>query len=213
MTLHSLALSLAYTGAALGVVMVVPQIVRTLRHPTLGGVSPVAWGMTVLGCSMWLTYGLRTATLPQVPGNVFLVSGATCVVLLVPSPVTRGRRALYLAGAGGILLAVALVIPPHSVGYLAVTIGLVSAWPQVYDSVVTWRLGARSGVSVSTWSLKAVSQLFWLAYAVLDRDVPVLLSASVALSTAVLLVTLETLAPLRGAEHGRPLATAGRAVS
>ncbi len=194
MTAHALALALAYLGATLGVVMVVPQILRTLAHPTLGGVSPVAWSMTVLGCSMWLTYGIRTMTVPQIPGNVLLVSGAVCVVLLVPSAVSRRRRAATLATVWAAFLTVALLVPPHAVGYIAVSIGFVSAWPQVYDSVATWRAGARSGVSITTWSLKALSQVCWLTYAVLIGDVPVLLSSVVALSTAVTLLALETLA-------------------
>ena len=203
MTAHALALALAYLGATLGVIMVVPQILRTLTHPTLGGVSPVAWSMTVLGCSMWLTYGIRTMTVPQIPGNVLLVSGAVCVVLLVPSVVSRRRRAATLATVWAAFLAAALLVPPHTVGYIAVSIGFVSAWPQVYDSVATWRAGVRSGVSITTWSLKAVSQVCWLTYAVLIGDVPVLLSSVVALSTAVTLVALETLAT---AHHARAMA-------
>ena len=176
--------------------MVVPQILRTLAHPTLGGVSPVAWSMTVLGCSMWLTYGIRTMTVPQIPGNVLLVSGAVAVVLLVPSPTSRRRRAATLGSVWAAFVAVALVVPPHLVGYIAVSIGFVSAWPQVYDSVVTWRAGARSGVSITTWSIKAVSQMCWLSYALLAADVPVTISATVALGTAVTLVGLEYLAML-----------------
>jgi uncharacterized protein with PQ loop repeat len=91
---------------------------------------------------------------------------------------------------------VALVVPPHAVGYIAVSIGFVSAWPQVYDSVATWRAGVRSGVSITTWSIKAVSQVCWLSYALLAGDVPVVISATVALGTAVTLVGLEYLALL-----------------
>jgi uncharacterized protein with PQ loop repeat len=193
MTLHSLAFSFAYLGATLGVVMVVPQILRTLRHPTLGGVSPVAWSMTVVGCSMWLTYGVRTHTVPQIPGNVLLIMGAVAVVLLVPSAASRRRRAVTLAAVVASFLAVALTIPAHAVGYLAVSIGFVASWPQVYDSFQTWRSGAKSGVSISAWTLKAVAQSCWLAYALLAGDVPVAISATVVLTTSVTLVTLETL--------------------
>jgi uncharacterized protein with PQ loop repeat len=199
MSFHAFALALGYVGAAVGVVMVVPQILRTLRHPTLGGVSPVAWSLTTLGCLMWLTYGVRTATAQQIPGNILLVTGAVAIVLLVPSAVTRHQRALRLGAAALGLLIVAFVLPPRAVGYLALSIGLFSAWPQVYDSVVTWRAGVRSGVSLTTWTLKAVSQVCWLSYAVAASDVPVTISATTALSTAVVLLALEALAPLHGA--------------
>lgn len=199
MTLHAFALGLGYVGATLGVFMVVPQILRTVRHPTLGGVSPVAWAMTVLGCMSWLIYGIRTVTVQQIPGNVLLVAGAAAVVLLVPSAASRARRAWTLGAIASLLLTVDFVLPPRGVGYLAVAIGLVSAWPQVYDSVSTWRAGVRSGVSLSAWTVKAISQACWLTYAVAAMDVPVLISATVACSTAVLLVVLEGLAPVRGA--------------
>jgi uncharacterized protein with PQ loop repeat len=182
---------LAYLGATFGVVMVVPQILRTVRNPGVGGVSPVSWALTALACSTWLTYGLRTATWPQVPGNVLLVSGAVAIVLLVPSVLTPSRRALRLVVVAAALLGTAWVLPSHSVGYLAFAVGLVSAWPQVFDSVQTWRAGEPSAVSVSTWVLKVASQSCWLVYAVAARDLSVTISAVAALSTALALVLLE----------------------
>jgi len=184
--------SLAYTGAALGVAMVVPQIVRTVRHPALSGVSPVAWALTVLACSTWLTYGLRTATVPQIPGNVLLVSGAVAIVLLVPSTASRRRRAVVLAGVWAAVMLLAWTLPAGWVGYLALVVGLCSSWPQVYDSVAGLRAGeGESGVSITTWSIKCVSQTCWLVYAVATAQLPVVVSATVALSTALMLVSVE----------------------
>ena len=88
---------------------------------------------------------------------------------------------------------------------LAVAIGLTSAWPQVYDSVATWRAGVRSGVSLTTWTLRAASQMCWLTYALTAADVPVAISSTVALSTAMTLLALESLAPMRGARLGAAL--------
>ena len=190
---HDAAVCLAYLGATLGVAMVVPQIVRTVRHPDLAGVSPASWGLTALGCLSWLTYGVRTATVPQIPGNVLLVSGAVTIALLVPSPMPRSRRALVLAAAAVGIVAAAFAIPSTSVGYLAVSVGLVSAWPQVFDSVAGWRAGdGMSGVSITTWSIKVVSQTCWLVYAVVTMQTPVVISATVALTTALALVTVES---------------------
>ncbi len=191
MTGHELALSLAYIGATLGVAMVVPQILRTLRNPSLGGVSPVAWSLTTLACLGWLTYGIRTDSVPQIPGNVLLVSGAVAIVLLVPSRVSVRARALRLGGAAAALLLVASVVPAHWVGYLAFAVGLGSGWPQIVESVANWRTGSTSGVSVASWSLRVLSQLCWLTYAISVSDVPVTIAATVALTTAVLLVLLE----------------------
>ncbi len=201
MSVHAIAVCLAYVGATLGVAMVVPQIVRTVRHPDLAGVSPASWGLTSLACLSWLTYGVRTATIPQIPGNVLLVSGAVTVALLVPSPMPRPRRALVLAAAAVGIVAVAFAIPTTSVGYLAVSVGLVSAWPQVFDSVAGWRAGGTSGVSITTWSIKVVSQTCWLVYAVVTTQTPVVISATVALTTALALVAVESSRRLTGSRR------------
>jgi uncharacterized protein with PQ loop repeat len=200
MTTHEMAFGFGYLGAALGVAMVVPQIVRIVRHPTLPGVSPISWALTVFACLLWMTYGLRSGALPQVPGNVLLVSGAIAVVLLVKSPTSRARRGLLLALGTGVLEATAWVIPPVGVGYLAFAIGTVSTWPQLYDSVGNWRAHLNSGVSLSTWALRIASQVCWLCYAVGTSDLPVGIGATVAFVTGVAMVALETAA--RAPEFG-----------
>jgi uncharacterized protein with PQ loop repeat len=130
---------------------------------------------------------------PQIPGNVLLVSGALAIVLLVPSVWSRRRRAAVLLAAWSALMLVAWTVPAPLVGYLALVVGLFSAWPQVYDSVVGLRAGdGASGVSVSAWSLRVVSQTSWLVYALATRQMAVTLSATVALSTAVVLVAVES---------------------
>jgi uncharacterized protein with PQ loop repeat len=197
----TVALCLAYLGATLGVAMVVPQLLRTVRHPRLEGVSPVAWGLTAVACLTWLTYGVRTATVPQIPGNVLLVSGAVAIVLLVPSQTSRRRRALVLAGAALAIVLLAFSVPAPFVGYLALGVGLVSAWPQVFDSFARWRAGGESGVSITTWSIKVVSQTCWLVYAVVTTQIPVVISAGVALTAALALVGLESSRRLAGSRR------------
>ena len=187
-------MSLGYLGSVFGVVMVVPQIARILRHPTLTGVSASSWAMTTVACLAWLSYGIRTASMPQIPGNLLLVTGAVAVVLLVPAEWSRGRRGAALAAAAGGVLAVSWLVPPHVTGYVAFSIGLCASWPQLYDSIGNWRARITSGVAVSTWALRIGSQVCWLAFGVLSRDVPVLISACVVLTSALCLVALEVAA-------------------
>ena len=156
MSTHEAALTLGYVGAALGIAMVVPQIVRIVRNPRMPGVSPTAWALLGLGCLMWMTYGARIGVLPQIPGNIILVSGAVIVVMLIPSDRSRAYRFVPFAAAAVVLLAVAMLIPAHDVGYLGFSIGLVSSWPQVYDSIQTWRAGRTSGVSVPSLPTRVV---------------------------------------------------------
>jgi uncharacterized protein with PQ loop repeat len=189
---HELAFALAYFGALLGVVMVVPQILRTIRHPHLTGVAPMAWAFTALACLLWLVFGIRTATFPQIPGNILLVSGAVAIVLLVPSHVSRVKRALMLGSAAGVLVFIAYQIPPHTIGYFAFAIGLYSMWPQLYTSVWVNRGGGASGLSISTWTLKVVSQSCWFAYAFLLLDFPVIISATFGITTTLVVLGVET---------------------
>lgn len=192
MTFHEVWEGFGYLGAALGVVMVVPQIVRIVRHPSLPGVSTSSWALTSLTCLAWLVYGIRTKAAPQIPGNVLLVMGAVAVVLLVANGMPRQRRALGLGGAAAALLTVVSIMPAEDVGYFAFALGLCSTWPQLFDSINSWRAHLSSGVSVSTWNLRVGSQICWLTYAIGTADLAVGIAAAVTLSTAVAMVALET---------------------
>jgi uncharacterized protein with PQ loop repeat len=196
---HALAVGLGYTGATLGVAMVVPQIVRIVRHPSLTGVSPLSWALSMFGCLAWLTYGLRTGATPQIPGNILLAGGGVACVLLINSPMPRGRRGVLLAVGAALLLVTVWVIPAESVGYLATVVGLSSMWPQLFDTIGNWRGHITSGVSLPTYGLRMGSQVCWLSYAVGTHDLPVGVGASLALVIASTTLGLEALA-----RSGRP---------
>jgi uncharacterized protein with PQ loop repeat len=196
-TIHEFATGLGYLGAALGVVMVVPQISRIVRHPSLAGVSPLSWAMTSMACLGWLIYGLRTDAPPQIPGNVLLVGGAVVVVLLIRHQVSRMRRAAMLGGAAAVLVTIAVVLPADTVGYFAFGIGLSAGLPQLADSFANWRGRINSGVSVSAWALRIGSHCCWLAYDIGTSDLAFGFSACVVLSRAVAMVCLDLAA--RGA--------------
>lgn len=179
-----------YFASALGVAMVVPQILRTLRDRRLPGVSALSWALTAIACTTWLFYGIRTAELPQIPGNVLLVSGAVVVVLLVPSGTPQFARALGLAGAASLLGVLAFVAPPAVIGGIGGAIGVVSGLPQLVRSLR--RTAAASAVSPLTWALRAASQGSWLGFALMLGDVVVALSATFLLTNALIVLLLET---------------------
>jgi len=182
-TVTTFALGLAYLGSAIGVAMVVPQILRILRHPTMGGVSPWTWAITATSCVLWLTYGVRSGSLPQIPGNVLLVSGAVAIVLLVPAAWSRRGRAMLLAGVTLTLVLASAQLTPEQVGFLAFGIGVFGMWPQVFETVWARRGMGPSAISLTSQGLKLASQACWITFAVLTLDVPVIVSALMALST------------------------------
>ncbi len=190
MLLNQFPAAAGYIGSALGVSMVIPQLVRTFRNPTMPGVSAGSWTLTALACTTWLLYGVRAHELPQIPGNVLLVSGAVALILVLPARVPPPVRAAWLAAAGVGLVAIATVAPTMLVGFLAFGLGLVSAVPQTVKSLVE-RHRPASAVSVPSWLLRVASQACWLTYALTVHDIAVTVSATVIMSNAVLLVTVE----------------------
>ena len=192
---------LGFLGSAIGIVVVVPQIARIVRNPETAGVSAATWGLSVVACSLWLTYGLRTGEAPQVPGNVILIAGATAITLLVPHPWSARRRALVL---GAVVTGLALLLsqaPAETVGYAAFVLAMTSMWPQVFESYATYRVGAVSAVSVSSMGLRVGSQVCWLTYAIGTSDHAVTLTATLALTTALLVIGFEQGARSRGARR------------
>ena len=99
--LHSLALAVGYFGAALGVAMVVPQIVRTLRNPELPGVSAASWGLFALASLSWLLYGVRADEVPQLPGNLLMIIGSVMRASFLDNGIERPRKASW-AKTGGV---------------------------------------------------------------------------------------------------------------
>jgi len=188
---HSLGTALAYLGSAIGVAMVIPQILRIIKHPTMGGVSPWTWAITVVSCTTWMAYGVRTGSLPQIPGNVLLVSGAVAIVLLVPAAWSRGVRALGLFLVTALMVGVSTFLEPEVVGFFALAIGLTGMWPQVFETVWLRRGMGPSAISLTSQALKVASQLCWLTFALLTTDVPVIVAAVMTLSTNIVVTAVE----------------------
>jgi uncharacterized protein with PQ loop repeat len=190
MTLHAIAVSAGYLGAALGVAMVVPQIVRTLRDRTTPGVSALSWGLTALACTTWLLYGIRAAELPQIPGNVLLASGSALIVLLVPSAAGLSARVVGLLVPALVLSAFAALAPTVAIGVAAFGMAVVSGVPQTVRSLN--RRGDKiSAVSLPSWLLRVASQASWLFFGIVIHDFTVVMSATFILSNALIVVASE----------------------
>jgi len=188
--------------------MVIPQIARTLRDRAMPGVSALSWSLTAISCSAWLLYGVRARELPQIPGNVMIVSGAVLIALLVPSGTALRTRAARLAGLLAVVGAVATVAPPTLLGLLAFAIGLVSSWPQLITSL-TRPVHVPSAVSISAWLMRCASQAAWLFYALVLHDLAVTIAATVTLTSALVILTVELKRRPLTTFPAAPVATAG----
>ncbi len=198
MHFHTIANGIGYLGSALGVAMVVPQMVRTMRNRTMPGVSALSWGLLALTCTAWLLYGVRTGEVPQIPGNVLLVSGAVVIALAVPSARTVGARAAGLLVAALALVGLAVVAPLEVIGAVALGGALVSSVPQTIKSLAR-KDASVSAVSPLSWVLRIASQSCWLTYALALHDQTVTISAIVILSNAIIVLVRETTRSAPGA--------------
>jgi uncharacterized protein with PQ loop repeat len=190
---HGFAIATGYIGAALSVGMVIPQLVRTLRHRGLGGVSAMSWLITAAACFSWLLYGVKGHVWPQVPGNALMIPGEAVIVLITPARLTIAQRAGLLAAAAGTLILVTAVISSDDLGYLAFALSLAASAPQVVTSLL--RRGAgRSAVSIPAWLLRGGAQLFWLYYGLVMHNGPIVVAAVVTLVSATAVITTESAA-------------------
>jgi uncharacterized protein with PQ loop repeat len=176
-------LTLGYLGALLAVLMVLPQLVRTIRHRELRGVAPSSWGLMAVGCLAWLVYGIRTDSPTQIPGNVLLIGGAVAVVLLVPHAWTPARRGGALAAVGLVVVVAACSVPPLTAGFLALGISLTSALPQIAESYGNRRAPEAAGLSLVAWTMRLAANSCWIGHALLAHDLPILVAASMGFLT------------------------------
>jgi uncharacterized protein with PQ loop repeat len=188
---HELANAAGYLGAALSVGMVVPQLIRTLRHPGLAGVSAMSWLITSACCFTWLLYGVKGHIWPQIPGNALIVPGAAAIVLAVPARLSVARRAVLLSAAAGTLIVVMVLARADVLGYLAFALTLVAGTPQVVTSVRR-RQAEGSAVSIPSWLMRGGSQVFWLYYGLILHNGPTALSAVFVLASVTVVVAIES---------------------
>jgi uncharacterized protein with PQ loop repeat len=185
------AVACGYVGALLCVCMVVPQIAGTFRDRSLPGVSALSWALTGLSSGAWLLYGLRAHEGPQIPGNALVVTGAVVIVLAAPSPIAQRGRAGILATAVLVLIGSGVLLSAVDVGLVAFGIGIVSTLPQVAKSLVGLPVAGASAVAVPSWLLRAVAQLCWMFFAIVERDGVVLASSSLILCSSLLVSAAE----------------------
>jgi uncharacterized protein with PQ loop repeat len=179
-----------YLGAALGAAMVIPQMIRVVRNRNLPGVSTLAWSLMGLACFTWLLYGVRTREIPQIAGNVVIVSGAIAIALLVPNETPVRVRATRLAAALLAVSMLAVVTSPTVLGLIAFSLAVFSSWPQVFASF-TREAGLASAVSIGAWLLRGLSQVAWLFYAIVIQDLAVTISACTLLAGAIFVLAFE----------------------
>lgn len=83
--------TIGYLAATLTTASFVPQAWHTFRTRDVQGISLAMYSLFLVGCSMWLAYGLLSSAWPIVVANAITVSLA-CVILVMKLRFQRHTR-------------------------------------------------------------------------------------------------------------------------
>jgi uncharacterized protein with PQ loop repeat len=191
--LSAVAPYVAYTAAALGCVIAVPQIARLVRTREIAGISAGSWEVNTLSAVAWLAYGLRTLQGAQVIANACSLLGGVAVLWLVLVPgVDRRSRLARFGTAGAAVSGAVLLLPMAWLTLPLAATGLISRIPQMRATALTWWNRQPSGVAASAWMLSVACTALWLCVGLLTGQSAVAWSSAIACATAALILAAES---------------------
>ena len=193
-----------YIGAVFVAMIAVPQLLKTMTDRRADGVSVSSWAMQGTGALTFLLYGCRIGSPPQIVGNILPAAGAAAIVILILKTrrVMSAAKAVAATAALATYLAIlALALEPLVVGGVAVAMALICRWPQVMASLKSLRNHSASEVSKLTWAITILAMSFWMVYAVIAVDVPVILANIVGISASAIVLVSEMLNDRRRADE------------
>jgi uncharacterized protein with PQ loop repeat len=197
--------ALGVLGAALSMSLSWPQVIKSCVQRRTRGLSPTACTLGVAMPLGWITYGLLSGERIQVVTNVVTGTAGLAILaaLLITQPSMRSLKALRLsaASAGAVLTAVALSgaaaalpgvrdyqVAPF-LGLILAGVSFLSAIPQPL-SLLRDRAQDLSGLSPLRWRLGAGACSSWLLYGLATGQAAVWASASVGLTSALIVCTV-----------------------
>jgi uncharacterized protein with PQ loop repeat len=191
--LSAVAPYVAYTAAALGCLIAVPQIARLVRTREIAGISAGSWEVNTLSAVAWLAYGLRTLQGAQVVANACSLLGGVAVLWLVLAPgVDRRSRLVRFGTASAAVSGAVLLLPMAWLTLPLAATGLISRIPQMRATALTWWNRQPSGVAASAWVLSVVCTALWLCVGLLTGQSAVAWSSAIACATAALILAAES---------------------
>ena len=167
------------------------------------GVSVGSWGLFLTASVVWAVYGWKIASPSTLIGNVAAgLAFAALVGALLAARFGRGRAAVMVLVAVGVIFAVAALLPTVVVGVIAVLLGFALALPQL---VTSWRSrDLPSTVSTTAWAMIATGQGLWLIYGVLRPELAIVIVNVVAGAASLSVLLLERRKPALP-QNGEPL--------
>jgi uncharacterized protein with PQ loop repeat len=197
--------ALGVLGAALSMSLSWPQVIKSCVQRRTRGLSPTACALGVAMPLGWITYGLLSGERIQVVTNVVTGTAGLAILaaLLITQPSMRSIKALRLSAGSfaAVLTAVTLsgaaaAFPGVRGAQVAPFLGLIlagvsflSAIPQPL-SLLRDRTQDLSGLSPLRWRLGAGACSSWMLYGLATAQTAVWASASVGLTSALIVCTV-----------------------
>ena len=152
-----------------------PQVVRGLRHG-VDGVSAGAITQSIVSACAWLGYGLARGLLPVVIADIGVATGQVVVLTLLVrhGVVTRGRAALVVGVAGGLLVASQASTLTTPIVVIAATMALTSAVTQLIE--VVREPDQLEGLSAGTYGILLALSVCWLAFGLMTGDLVIIVA-------------------------------------
>lgn len=192
----------AYVGSVLLVVSGAPQLVKILQTRSAEGVSVATWLLILATTIAWAWYGIRTGSMPQIPGNT--ITAVITIGIVVFSLRIRGNASVRSWAPVVAVVACTFAVFALTSAAVAAISGIVlavaSRVPQMLESWHSMRQGLATTVSIPTWLLIFGGQGAWLIYGVMANDVPVIWVNVLVQIGAGVIVGLEMARPGRRAE-------------
>ena len=168
---------LGWAAALLASSVALPQVIRLFRTRGTGGVSVMAWRLTLAANIAWTLHGVQGANATIiVPNLLFMI----CSILILVQ-IGRDRNlpwiSLFLPSAGLATVAATLDFGLGPIAF-AIAAGLPSVLGQLMQLRELLLAPSIGGLSMPFLALNTLNQVLWLTWALLTHEQSVMLVAS-----------------------------------
>ena len=158
---------IGYLAAVTTAFIAIPQAVRAVKVGT-HGVSALTFQLFLGLGFMWLAYGMSQHYLPAIPSNACQI--VACTVTLV---MCRRHGAKLLSVSSVAVLMVILtfaslaLVGPIVMAWIAVAFGFLLRVPQIIGAARSHNV---DGISLFTWWMATICNIFWFLYGLGHHD-------------------------------------------
>lgn len=157
--------------AVLSIGFIWPQVWRSVRHNTTHGISPFGLIHSLLGSTLWLSYGLNEGLAPVAIANASFITAQSLIITVAYKNGHLERKVLtatYPVVAG--MLIFLPQAPSAPLGVTAVIVSGSSIFPQFIHVLRTDNL---HGISITSYILTIINCSSWLLYGFVISDLMV----------------------------------------